>query len=271
MFKYRFSYVIDITITSAIFFVLFFCWIRFYTKNAALSAILGILITALVVFLLFFYRKKKSAKKEISAKKRSIATNCATQLKFSPFNKVKKFFFDIFKEKNQVEQKKEGLIIIDNNKKTFFAPIFLNDVFSVDDFAKLYVFAKKYNAKNLTVCAFSFDDNTKNLAKTIKNLNITLLDAFDTYTQIIEPSNKIPDTVIDTQKTKLTFREIISYALSKDRTKNYLLLGFVLIFSSFFVMFRVYYLVSGSILLVLAIITRILPYKKKHSAININL
>lgn len=271
MYKVRISNIIDIVLTSGILFLLFYCWIRFYTKNSSLSIFISVLITFLLVFLIFFCKKKKSAKKQISLKQKKMAVECATQLKFSGKNNVKKFFLNILKDKYKTQNKTDGVIIFEDNKTTFFVVDFDKDIFSSNELASVYSSAKKYGANELIICAISFDDNTKNLSKSINNLKITLLDAYETYAQIIEPSKQLPAKVVDTEKAKLTFKQLMSYIISRERTKNYLLLGLVLIFSSFFVLFKIYYLVFGSFLLFMALLTRILPHKQKTTISSIHL
>ena len=271
MHKLRISIILDIILTSGILFVLFFCWFRFYSNNLVLSIFISLLITFLIVFILFFYKHKKDNKKSITAKQRKLALDCATQFRFSTPKEVRKFFYDIIKDKYKIENKPNGLIVTFENKRLMFVPSFEKEIFTSNDLATYYSYAKKYNTKQLTICSSEFDDNSKNLAKAIKTLPITLLDIYETFSQIIEPSQKLPETVIDTQSAKLTFKQILSYAVSRDRTKNYTLFGIILIFSSFFVMFKIYYLVFGSVLLAMAILTRVLPHKQKTQISSIHL
>jgi len=271
MHKLKISVILDILLTSAISFVLFFCWIRFYSGNVLLSVFASLFITFLLVFGLFFYKHKKNIKKSITSKQRKSALECATQFRFSEPKEVQKFFYDILKEKYSVVNKSSGLLISLEDKLLFFIPSFNKEIFTSNDLANYYSLAKKYNATQLTICSTQFEDNAKNLSKAIRTLPITLLDIYETYSQIIEPSQKMPDKVVDTESVKLTFKQILSYAISRERTKNYILLGLVLIFSSFFVMFKIYYLVFGSILLAMAILTRVLPHKHKAQISSIHL
>ena len=267
----KISIILDIILTGGILFILFFCWIRFYSNNLILSLLVSLFITFLIVFLLFFYKHKKDIKKTINSKQKKSALDCATQFRFSTPQEVHKFFYNILKEKYKTETKSKGLIVNFEDKKLLFIPSFEKEIFTSNDLATCYSYAKKYDSKQLTICSTEFDDNSKNLAKAIKTLSITLLDIYETYSQIIEPSQKLPEKVVDTQSAKLTFKQILSYAISRDRTKNYALFGIILIFSSFFVMFKIYYLVFGSLLLAMAILTRVLPHKQKVQISSIHL
>ncbi len=271
MIKIKIGNAIDIVLTSCIFFVLFFAWIRFYSKNVYLSIFSSIFITFLLVFFLFFYKRKKDTKKELTLKQKNLALDTALQLRFSSAKSVRSYFKKLLENKFKTEEKKDGLLITKNNKLNFFVPCFSEEIFKSDDLARLYSKAKEYNADEITISAVTFDDNCKNLSKAITNIKITLLDAFETYTQLIEPSNELPEKVVNTQKAKLTFRQLLSYALSKERTKSYFMLGIVLIISSFFVLFKIYYLIFGSILMLMAVLTRVLPHKQKNAISSIHL
>ncbi len=271
MHNLKLSKILDILLTAMTLFILFFCWIRFYTKNLILSILIALLTTFLIVFLLFFHKHRKDRKKDITAKQKKLALDCATQFRFSSPQAVQSFFFNILKEKYKVTKKDLGLLIAYEDETLFFMPSFQKDIFTSDDLANIYSCAKKYGATQLSICSTEFNVHSKNLAKAIKTLPIFLLDIYDTYGQIIAPSNRLPEKVVDTQRAKLTFKQVLSFAVSKERTKNYFLLGIVLIFSSFFVLFKVYYLVFGSLLLAMAALTRVLPHKQKAQISSVHL
>lgn len=186
------------------------------------------------------------------------------QLKFSTEADVKKYFKNILKNDYSVKTIKSGLLLEKDNKKTLFSMAFNQEIFNIDNLAKTFAQAKNLDVNELIIVANNFDEKCKNLANAIKEIKISTLDAFDTYEKFIEPSGILPNKVIDTSKAKLSFRQVLNYAFSKERTKHYLLFGLILIISSFFVYFKVYYLVFGSILLVFALLTRIIPKLKKE-------
>lgn len=256
--------VIDIIITSIIFFILFFCWLNFYIKNTILSVFLGVFLTFLIVFFLFFFKSKRNKRKNFSSKKQKEATDCAVQLKFSDELEVKKYFKKILKNDYSVKTIKSGLLLEKENIKILFVMNFGQEIFNIDNLAKTFAQAKNLNVNEIIIVANAFDEKCKSLANAIKEIKISIFDAFDTYEKFIEPSKIFPNKVIDTSKAKLSFKQVINYAFSKERTKHYLLFGLILIISSFFVYFKVYYLVFGSILLVFALLTRILPKFKKE-------
>lgn len=247
----------DILTTSTLFFMLFFCWIRFYTKNWVLSLFLAIILTFLCVFVIFFWTFKKQKKKTFNKEEQKNAHNCALQLQFSKKNCVFSFFEEILKEKFRIQKKETGFLVLD--KKIFIAPNFSGLNLSFEDFVKIFAEAKDESINELIICSNNFDETTKNFTKSIKNLKITLYDMYETYFKLIKPSNKTPKQVVETNQKKLKFKEIFALSFSRKRTKNYALFGIILILSSFFVPFKIYYLLSGSFLLVLAVLTLILP------------
>lgn len=272
MHRIRLASVFDITLASIILSMLLFCWIRFYTQNLALSLILSVICTFLLVFSIFLIKRRKNQQRALNSSQKDAALDASVQLRFSTPEQVLGFFLSVLEPNYTVTPKGQALLLKNAQKEsTLFVPYFQNEVCTVTEISTFFAQAKECNCGRLVICCAVVDGAARNLAASVKNLNIVLLDAFATYQQVLAPANKMPAKVVDTRGAKLTFRQVMAYALSKERTKNYFLLGAILILSSFFVVFKIYYLVMGSVLLLLAAITRILPHRKNASLNNFTL
>lgn len=268
MTNFKLSKYLDILTTLIILFLLFFCWIRFYTKKPILSAILGIFLSIVCVFFIFYFLFKHQKKKQISKESYKKSCDCALQLQFSNIKKVVSFFEQILRKKYESVTTKNFYFLLKNSNKTaFFIAKFDENSLGLTTFAKIFALAKEEKVQEIIICSNSFDESTKTFAKNIKNIKITLFDKFDTYKNLIESSTLLPEKVVDTSTTKLNFQQILTSVLSKERSKHYFFMGLILFFFSFFVPYKLYYLIVGSVLFLMTLITLVLPkiHKKKSN------
>ena len=119
---------------------------------------------------------------------------------------------------------------------------------------------------NITILC---DEHTKQATMfcTSLNIKVELLDKFRAVTKFNLNAQQLY-TSISVKKQPKNLKYLFSYALSIKRTKSYLALGLILIICSFFVLYRVYYLILGSILLTMCIITLFLHLKSKNKNIH---
>ena len=258
MTKIRLNYIIDIILTYLICFILFYAWINFYKKNITISFVLSFIISFCVVFLIFFIRSKVAKKKNVSLSQKEQAIMCASQLKFSTKANVINYFYKNLSKKEKTLKHKNFI----ETTTSIIYPFFEKQILDLDSFSQIYKSTHQFT-KNVIILCDNAQKDCLLLCSKIKNKRITILNAEQTYIKFIKDFEKPPEEVIITKTQKLEFKELLSYISSKERTKNYILMGIILIISSFFVMFKVYYLVFGSILLSMALLTRILPYMKK--------
>lgn len=257
--KLTINYFIDIMLTYLIFFVLFYSWINFYRKSMLASFVLASLLAFFVVFLLFYVKAKKDNKKNLSFKQREKITNSITQLKFLPTQKLIDYFYQNI---SKTEKAKKHCYFVETDSKVIY-PFFAKTTLDADSFTQIYTKFCAYHKEIVILCENVAKD-TSNLANLIQNKKITIFDAENTYNQFVKKYQTIPESVIFSKPKKLALKELFCYMIQKERTRNYFLMGLVLIVSSFFVLFKIYYLIVGSILLCMALLTRLLPYFKKQ-------
>lgn len=257
MIKFKLNLFFDIIFTYLIFFVLFYSWVNFYKKSMTISFLISIIVSSFVVFLIFWFKKKRENNKGISLKEKEKIENFVMQIKFFSKQKTLNYFKNIIEKVSNVKKNKDFL----ETENQIFYPIFNTEKLGVDKFCEICSNFLNSKKEIILLCP-SFDEQTQKLYKQIKNLKITLYDAQQTYLNFVK-NHAFPSEIIFEKKEKLDFRGLLSFMLNKDRTKNYFLLGLVLIISSFFVWFKIYYLVFGSILLFMAFLTILLAYKKK--------
>ena len=246
--------IIDYTVLSLCLILIFFCWIRFYTQNVTLSIILAIITTICLVFFIYICQYKKQTKTDLSKQKKKFAEEFAFQISFCSQDFILQYFYKALKTKYPNIKQNNDYLILDDN--TIFVPFFQKDCLQIPELKSLLINVLDKN-KDIVICCKEKDVQINTLVGNILNRKIKVLDIYGTFMEkYLDYEIEIPK-VIETEKPKLKFKQILKFAFSRERTKNYLLLGLLLIFYSLFVLYKIYYLISGSILLIFAIITRL--------------
>lgn len=115
---------------------------------------------------------------------------------------------------------------------------------------------KVFHIKKIIIVTNKFDTNLQNIIDNLK-IQTIVLDYKQTYTLLLKEYEFYPEiTIIKPQKAKTTFKQILKTALNKNKTKNYLLSALFIFFASFFVSYRIYYLIITTLLIILALLSR---------------
>lgn len=261
--KYKITSFFDKLLVSCAIFLILYAWINFYIRNLWTTFILSIIFSTAIVYIIYFIINKKQEKSQ--AKKDNIKE---INLKFfafklSPIEDKLNLIKSILSLKFDTTIKNQEIFYIDNQKKHML--IFATEQIELSN-NDLINLLSKHNKKSIDeidiICeSFSHDINTKIL----KNIKINLIDKTSLYNDYFQKSNLFPNSEnIDTKITKLTFVEILKNMLIPRRAKSYFFCGLVLIFSAIILPYFVYYLIVGTILLVLSILCKILPKFKKN-------
>ena len=265
----KISFVID----SAVLFVgvgaLIFSWIRFYTKSVAISLAIAVVFASIVLTIFLAIFNKRNAKQILKKAEQKQFEHFKFNLFFTPKSQTISYFATILGKTKSITKHSDFLVLgknsAQNDSKTIFFTFFDKEKLDFTTYLIFYRITVIHNIHKLTICANDFDDDVKNNASKINNIDITLLPLaqfFKEYKLAIS-TNPIP-IIADTKKPKLTKNEIFRYAFSPKRAKNYLLFGSIILFTSFLVPFKIYYLISGSVLCFSALIIRIYPLLKKQ-------
>lgn len=259
----KLSKLIDTFFVCGFCFLVFFCWIRFYTKNTLLSLFCGAFLTASILIITTKLLKRKNEHKKITQTDKINAQFCALQFGFMPLKQCVNYFYDILKKENKVAIFNSHLVLNPNTKNaTLFIPLFFKNEVVDTDIQSAFIRAKQQNCKSVIICAKGFNQSAVLLASKLKDIEFDFFGTSKLYNEIIKP-HPLPPKIVDTTIEKLSFKQLVFYAFSKKRIKNYIAFGLILLVSSFFVYNKLYYLISGTLLLVLCIVILSLPDKKK--------
>lgn len=119
------------------------------------------------------------------------------------------------------------------------------------DVANVCKTAKKHEKNHVYLITKSIDRHAWQIAN-LEDINIEIVKAKQVY-KFLAKHNALP--VLKKPKQKFSFRALLQTILSRRNFKNYAFSGAVLVLVSFLTPLKIYYIVFGTILLVLALLT----------------
>ena len=274
----NFAKVLDSIISALVFSVLIYAWMRFYTKNTSMSIVVGIcsgLLIMAVLNIIFYNREQKlniNKTTKSNAEKLSLNLLCSTQ------SELNTFFAKILDSLGKIRKSRNYLEIKENSAQndlhstmhsTLIFPEFNKENFTLEDLFRIIKTATKLNAKEIKIFAPTVDETAKTFAKQINNLKIDFVDKYSLYNNYI--AGKFENAFIekiDISKPKINYVGLLRYAVNQKRARHYLLFGLLILLMSFLVPFKIYYLVLGSLLCLIALIVKIAPIIAEHKSLK---
>lgn len=233
-----------------IYISLFFLWINYYHRNIYFSLVLSIIFSIISdkIIQIFVSKKHKYTvlKKEEQNKIKNFSTQFLCSTKFENIN----YFTTLFGNPN-IKKTKDFFIL--NN--TTFLPYYIKETLDDND---IYTIYRSFNIKTnkLVVLCSKVTDSAYVISKNISNFDMIILNENDVYTKFLKPLNAIPpNTIIFKGKNKLKLKEFLSMSLNKNNAKGYFFSGFIILLSSIFIRYKIYYIVFATLLFILAYIS----------------
>lgn len=230
-------------------FCICFIWSNYYYPNFLGCVILSIFTTSLICFITskIFYIKHE--KREKTLKEQQKTEQILNQLLFLNQTELIEYFYVAFKNLNFNVNKLKNCITFNNN---IIVPFFSFEL-TTNDFLSIYKTHNKSN-KNLVILTNKVSTELNSFLSNFDLSYVKLVTRLDVYSKIIKPSNVIPNINIQPTKTiKLTWLKVCQYAFNKKNTKSYFLSGFLVMFSSLFYKYGLYYQIVGTILFILSL------------------
>lgn len=251
-------------------FILVFAWVRFYSGDITLSVIVALFASVILCVSIHYFSTKNERKKINSQKEKRAAQSLATSLLGATKTELVDYFERIFSQNAKIIAKGPNYLVFEpilaqdsqyyamhsTMHSTFIFPCFCKIKIELDDLLEAIQLARSAHQKNIEIFGIEFSPEVKTFAQKIKNLNITFFDQYDLYK--IAKNIRAPIT-IDTRVTTMNYSDYIRFAFDAKRAKNYLLFGLILLGTSFLVPYKIYYLITGSLLCFTALAVRIAP------------
>lgn len=228
---------IDTVFLSLAAFALAFVWMRYYV-DSNLICLLGALAACLAFYFavkaLFGKRQKQ---KKPDKKRRAQMQNLARYLAFLPTDEAARLFATLPKGEGVMRRCCFGIGALDGEK-----------------FCALVKAAVKSGAKMLEVFAASFDKAVLQAYKTAP-IAVRLFDGQAAFC-LLEKHGALPDAVFAKKRKPLLENGFFKAVFDRSRAKYYLISSLFLLLTSFVSFFRLYYLISGTVLFFLFVYAR---------------
>ena len=257
----KLSKILDFLFWYSILFFIFFVWTRYFLHDIFATILISATLTFLVAILYQFFNKKKMKKENLTKQDEKNADAITTGFLLSTKQEILKTFFEKLDKKYNTKIKSDYLLVNDKVLK----PIYTTQTITDKDVMDIFLKIKDTSIKKLIITCKKADESCYLFAKLISNKEIIILESQQAYQNIFKPlAFDVPEIL--TKSTKKTFQHYLSFALNKQRTKNYLVVSLFMLFASFVLRYNIYYLIFSSITGALALYSHFnIRFNKKES------
>ncbi len=246
----------NIILKYFVIFAITFLWLNYIKVKNTVAIVISIVVAITLGYIIFLLTNHKNKRINLSKQENEKIENITLQFLYSPLKNTLKFFTDMFSKNYAVKINKTHLTL----NKMQVVPLFNTISVSEND---VYSVLKELDGEIVILCANYTQEALK--AATKCNVKIHLLDQVDIY-NILKKYDKFPEFgITKNTKQKLKFKDIKNTAFARVNAKNYLLSSIIILLTSFFVRFNIYYTVFSTLLLAFAGICLIKPTPKSNS------
>lgn len=248
------STIFQIILQTLLIFLLMFIWIRYYISPLWLTFVISTSSTIIIELLYRLLINKKSKNKQLKNKEKALAENifisiCTTEQEYL------NFLYKTLSTKDKCENKNSYIIINKYDTKKAIIPINKFEKINCDDILKAIKATRNDNLDEILILCNDIEKECISFAKKF-NLKISFSNKYETYKNIYKEYNSFPEERLALKKIKKnTLKEFISYAFSYDKAKGYGLTALILLISSIFVTFNLYYSIMVTVLVLFTFIS----------------
>lgn len=225
--------------------ILSFIWLNYYLHNFKLSLISSILISLVISIVYFSIRQYKAQKSKTKLSNSKLKENLINTLMYSSFKDNIELTCELFNISQG--QKIDNYHIISDKMDIFIC----YDKEKLDSHDILSFIKSRYYDNIKIFCIHCTES-----INTLKNISIEIFPIDDFLQKASAKNHTILQASNIINKPKLGLKNYLCIILSKDRSKGYFSFGLLLLVSSLFTIYRTYYIIMGTILLLLSIYSR---------------
>lgn len=236
-----FSKISNIAFLVISIYLLFFLWSLYYT-NSIINATFAAFLFLIGFCLIFFpIRKHIIKRKNNTREQQTLQENLIIQLKFNKLDDTIELITNLYNISNYKKFSSNHIYTEDCDYYFYFQDDKINDI-------EIYQTRK---TNNLVI--FSLN---KPIIKEFENINLNII-TFESLYSEFKNKSQLPQTTIEIKNSpKIQLKDIFQLIFNKSKSKNYLFLGLLVLFSSLFTIYSTYYIIISTILIVLAIYSR---------------
>ena len=246
------SYYFDFVFYSLIIFFITFIWVRSFVHNNLLIWVYSVSITLIISILLSIILKKKIYKYKLTKSEYKEKLKFSNQLIFSLKSEINNFLQQFFKSE-KIKKHKEFFTFGEHNENAVFNEFTL-DSLSLEKLLNYIKQAEKLKCENMLIFCTNYNKDCLKVTKNLKKIKVKLINFDNFYVGYIKKQNISPTFEIKyEEKTGYKFKELLSIAFNKNKTKNYVFTGLIFLIGSIFMRYNIYYLVFTSIMFIFAL------------------
>lgn len=240
--------ILDTVFAGVCAFLLFFTAVRFYTKSAVIGLVFGIAATLLFGALAYVYISRKQNKKLLLSRDEKNKKLLSLHLSLSSDTYIKNLFKSLFGEGAKISGQK----VVFGETANFFN--FKMQPLSEDDVAK--VIKHKFDGKKRIYCA----KISPEAAALASNFLIEIIGIDGVYSALKE-NELLPEKYVYEGAQKIKFFQRIKARFNRRLAAPLFWSGAGLLLLSYFTFFPIYYIVSGSIMLILSAVSLVVTQR----------
>ena len=226
-------------------------WCRYFIRNLPLSILATVIATTIIEIAVHFISKKQNKNKSQKQEFISDLEQYTNTFLFWSSTQVVTFFYNLAKTKYSVTKRTHFIQIEHPSSRIILYPYFMFKDLTCDDVIFVFNKVKNLCPIRIIICTNKVDSGAINIAEKLP-IEIVILDQKQTYKNLLKKYDFYPPkTQLNKPQTK-TLKQLLAYALNKKRTKGYFFTSVLMLFCSFIVPYKLYYVVMSSILLVLS-------------------
>jgi len=243
----RFSIISNSIFKYFLIFSISFLWLNYYNRDILLVSLISIIITIIISYIVNKIAKKRKDKISLTIKDNEKMKTTAFQLLMADNNDILTFFTILLKIKNNPKIIKSKQLIEFSNKA--FIPFYRKKQLSEDDLIEVF---KTYNYDHIIISCIEYSDEALQLSKKIASKKISIINHEQLFV-LLKKYDLFPDfNIAINPKKRFKFVNIKDIAFMKKNSRHYLFSGVIILISSLFIKYNIYYLIFATLLFVLS-------------------
>mgnify|MGYP001851936639 FL=1 len=228
-------------------FLLGFCVLRFWGVSAPLAALDCALLALAVGTGVFFLERHSRRKKYLSAKQRAECDALLMHLSLSPPEKKAELLASALSKEGRKTEREGSSLCVDGKAAEL---LFCMEPASADELAR----AIGRRGGDFILYCNRLSDTAESL---LKRFPVEAVRGEEVY-DLLRRTDSIPKELLGSVGAKTSHREKLRAVFQKSSARPFFLSGAMLLIMSLFTLFPVYYLATGSVLLLLSVVLRLL-------------
>ena len=251
--RYKIPVITDTFFIAVTVFLLAFTAARF-SFSAATSFFVAVLVSAFVAFLFWRIAVKRAEKKFLTKEEVKKCENAYRELGMMPYQKAERFFVSLLEK-----DLGRSLAPLRGNGKVFYRDeennvnyAFFPSLFAVSEREVLEVWKENPSFRPMKIAALCQEETLPDFCKSIG----VDLPKSDFWFRMMKRQDVFPQMQTAIKEKTKSVKGFMERLLSRKKSKRLFLFGCWMLALSFFIPFPTYYLVTGSIFLLLSLLSR---------------